>query len=362
MRVATNLATGLLLVLLAVHWQATAQTNARTIIIAHRGASGYRPEHTLPAFELAIDMGADFIEPDIVATKDGQLVVRHENEISGTTDVADHPEFAARRTVKTIDGVSATGWFSEDFTLAELRTLRARERMPKLRQRNTLYNDRYFIPTFAEVLDLARRKGAQRHREVGVYAEIKHPTYFAGIGLPLEKPVVDVLHAYGYKERSSPVFIQCFEAQALKRVRKMTKVSLIQLLDDGAKPYDLVVRHDPRAVADLVKPEGLAAVATYAQGIGPSKDMIIPRDESGRLKVPTTLVDDAHRAGLLVHVWTFRNENSFLPVDYRTGEASDPSYASLYGKAFEEYKRFYETGVDGVFSENPDTALEARDH
>ena len=362
MRFVTHLTTALLLVFLAAQWQAPAQSNARSIVIAHRGASGYRPEHTLPAYELAIDMGADFIEPDLVVTKDGQLVVRHENEISGTTDVANHPEFARRRTTKTIDGETVTGWFTEDFTLSELRTLRARERMPSLRQRNTLYNDRYFVPTFEEVLDLARRKGAEHRRQVGIYAEIKHPSYFAGIGLPLEKPVVEVLHAYGFKERSSPAFIQCFEIDVLKQVRKMTKLPLIQLLDETARPYDLVVKHDPRTIADLIRPEGLAAIADYAQGIGPNKDMLIPRDQSGRLKEPTSLVADAHKAGLLVHAWAFRNENSFLPVDYRAGDASDPGYAGLYGKAFEEYQRFYDLGVDGVFSENPDTAIEARDH
>ncbi len=360
MLIAQKVAVVLIIFLLAAHNAALAEPAARAIVIAHRGASGYRPEHTTAAYELAIDMGADFIEPDIGATKDGELVIRHENEISGTTDVANHPEFADRHTTKTIDGASTNGWFTEDFTLAELKTLRARERMPELRQHNTLYNGRYTVLTLQEVIDIAKRKSAELHREIGVYPEIKHPTYFASIGLSLEKPLVDVLHRNGYRERSAPVFIQCFEVSALKRLKKITALRLILLLDESARPFDLVAQNDPRSSVDLTTPAGLAEIAGYAHGIGPSKNMLIPRDTTGKLQEPTSLVSDAHKAGLLVHPWTFRNENFFLPLDFRSGDANDPASAGQYGNAFAEYKLFYDLGVDGVFSENPDTALEAR--
>ena len=334
----------------------TATAAGKALVIAHRGASGYRPEHTLAAYELAIDMGADFIEPDLCPTKDGVLVARHENEISGTTDVADHPEFANRKAKKTIDGVSVEGWFTEDFTLAELKTLHARERMPKFRQRNTIYNGHYSIPTFQEIIDLAKRKGAEQHRQIGIYPEAKHPSYFAGIGLANEKPLLETLNRNGYKDSSAPIFIQCFETGTLKRLHKLTKIRLIQLIEDDGKPYDWVLEKDPRSCADMATPAGLKEIASYAQGIGPSKNLIVPRDIAGKLLKPTTLVADAHKAGLQVHPWTFRNENTFLPADYRNGTEAE------YGNAFAEYKLFYELGVDGVFSENPDTALEARDH
>jgi len=285
----------------------------RPVIIAHRGASGYRPEHTLAAYELAIEQGADFIEPDLVATKDGALLARHENNIEETTDVADHPEFASRRVVKNIDGQQVTGWFTEDFTLAELRTLRARERLPRLRPQNTRYDGRFEIATFTEILDLARR-----HR-VGVYPETKHPSYFASIGLSLEEPLLAALRGFPF-----PVFIQSFESENLRKLNEMTEHPLVQLLNLDSS-FDL---HE---------------VATYARGIGPHKDLIIPRDASRRLTTVTSLVPDAHALALLVHPWTFRNEDEFLPAD-------------CVGNPAAEYKRFLATGIDGLFTDYPDTA------
>src|SRR5919109_4396838 len=282
---------------------------AEPIVIGHRGASGYRPEHTLAAYRLAAEMGADYIEPDLVATKDGVLVARHENEIGGTTDVANHPEFAGRRTTKTIDGVEVTGWFTEDFTLAELRTLRARERLPDLRPDNTAFDGLYQVPTFQEVIDLAKRAG------VGIYPETKHPTYFDSIGLSLEEPLVATLNANGYRGRNAPVFIQSFEVANLKELNRRTRVPLVQLIDETGAPYDFVAAGDPRTYKDLITPAGLAEIATYADGIGPSKNLIVPRDAAGNLQEPTTLIRDAHRAGLKVHPWTFRRENDFLPAD-----------------------------------------------
>lgn len=332
--------------------------SGKPIVIAHRGASGYRPEHTLDAYELAIEMGTDYIEPDLCPTKDGALVARHENEISGTTDVASHKEFASRFTKKEIDGEAVEGWFTEDFTLAELKTLKACERMPKLRQHNTIYNGRYTIPTFQEIIELVKKKSAEKHKEIGIYPELKHPSYFSKLGLSTEKPLLDALQAAGYTEKKSPVIIQCFEPSTLKRLHNATKLNLVQLIQDDGKPYDLVLAKDPRSCLDMVKPAELAEIAKYAQGIGPSKHLIVPRDKEGKLMKPTTLVADAHKLGLMVHPWTFRNENSFLPLDYRSKTSPEPMN---YGDIFAEYKLFYELGIDGLFSENPDTAIEARD-
>ena len=328
----------------------------KTIIIAHRGASGYRPEHTLAAYNLAVDMGADFVEPDLCLTKDSELVARHENNIAGTTDVADHPEFASRHTRKVIDGETVDGWFTEDFTLAELKTLHACERMPKIRQRNTVYNGRYTIPTFQEIIDLVKKKSKEQNRVIGIYPESKHPSYFAGLGLDSAGAIVRTLERNGYKNSTDPIFIQCFEPGTLRSIRKVTKLPLIQLIDDEGKPYDWVMQKDKRTFADMCTPAGLKEIATYAQGIGPSKHLITPWDKTGKLLSPTTLVTDAHKAGLQVHPWTFRNENSFLPQDFRTSGTE-----AEYGNAFAEYKLFYGLGVDAVFSESPDTAIEVRD-
>jgi glycerophosphoryl diester phosphodiesterase len=325
------------------------------LVIGHRGASGYRPEHTLAAYELAARLGADYIEPDLVPTKDGVLVARHENEISGTTDVAARPEFAARKTTKTVDGVPLTGWFTEDFTLAELKTLRAVERIPALRPRNTLYNGRYQVPTLREVIDLARRLSAELYREIGIYPETKHPTYFRSIGLPLEPALVQTLTSNGLNRPDARVFVQSFEVGNLRTLRSQLWVPLVQLISGSGAPYDFVVAGDPRTYDDLITPAGLREIASYADGIGPDKNRIVPRDADGFLRPPTSLVGDAHAAGLVVHPYTFRNENTFLPANYRVG--ADPA---AYGNAFAEYELFFGLGVDGLFSDNPDTAVEAR--
>jgi glycerophosphoryl diester phosphodiesterase len=336
----------------------TPTANERSpLVIGHRGASGYRPEHTLASYELAARMGADYIEPDLVSTKDGVLVARHENEISGTTDVASHPEFADRQRNKTIDGVSITGWFTEDFTLAELQTLRAKERLPAVRQENTIYDGRFEIPTFQEVIDLAGRLAHELGRPIGIYPETKHPSYFRTIGLPLEPPLIEALQRNGLDRPTSHVFVQSFEVGNLKALNEELHVPLVQLYSGKTtKPYDFVVSGDTRTYGDMATPAGLSEVASYADGVGPSKDYIVPRDPTtGASLTPTSFVSDAHAAGLVVHPYTFRNENAFLPAEPRFG--SDPN---AYGNAIAEDQQFFNLGVDGIFTDNPDTAVEAR--
>jgi len=330
----------------------TPQMPARPIVIAHRGASGERPEHTLEAYRLAIAEGADFIEPDLVMTKDGQLVARHENEISGTTNVAAHPEFAARRTTKTIDGVAVTGWFTEDFTLAELETLRARERLPQLRAASAAsYDGKFKIPTLDEILKLVAEETKRTGHRIGIYPEIKHSTYFARQRLAMEWPLVAALARAGYRSATDPVFIQSFEVGNLRALHGMTKLRLVQLLGSDGGPAD----RPGTSYAAMVTPAGLKAIAAYAQGIGPEKAMIVPRDAEGRSLLPTTLVTDAHVAGLLVHPWTFRSENYFLPAELRRGARPQD-----HGNASTEYRQFYALGVDGLFSEFPSEAVAAR--
>ena len=351
------------------------------LVIGHRGASGYRPDHTLESYKLAIDMGADFIEPDLVATKDGVLVARHEPNITGTTDVATRPEFASRKTTKNVDGVNEEGWFVSDFTLAELKTLRA---VQPLSDRDQSFNGKFQIPTFEEVLDLAKAEGTKAGRTVGVYPETKHPTYHAKLGLPLEDRLLVVLAKYGYTTKASPVIVQSFEVSNLKYLRTKTQVRLVQLVDandvnaDGSmdltapydKPYDFAVAGDSRTFASLLTPAGLKEIKTYADGIGPWKPYLIPSkqvdankdgkpddlngdgkiDERDRVMMPaTSVVKDAHAAGLFVHAYTFRNEAKRLASDFK----GDP-------KA--EYKLFFNLGVDGVFSDFTDTAKAARDN
>ncbi|HEX5619950.1 MAG TPA: glycerophosphodiester phosphodiesterase [Solirubrobacteraceae bacterium] len=329
---------------------------AKPLVIGHRGAAGYRPEHTLAGYELAARMGADYVEPDLVSTKDGVLVARHENDITATTDVAQHPEFAGRRTTKTVDGVNITGWFTEDFTLAELKTLRAIERIPDIRQRNTIYNGRFQVPTFQEVIDLTKRLSKELDRPIGIYPETKHPTYFRSIGLPLEPGLVRTLNRNHLNDKNAKVFVQSFEVGNLKALDRELKVPLVQLYAaKTAKPYDFVVSGDPRTYGDLATPQGLKDVARYADGVGPSKDYIVPRDASGRSLPPTTFVTDAHKAGLLVHPYTFRNENTFLPAELRS--SANPAD---YGNAIAEDEQFFKLGVDGLFTDNTDTAVEAR--
>lgn len=326
------------------------------LVFGHRGASGYRPEHTLASYELAIALGADYIEPDLVSTRDGVLVARHENEISGTTDVSSHPEFASRQTTKTIDGVSLTGWFTEDFTLAELKTLRAIERIPSVRQENTLYNGYFEVPTFQEVIDLAKRM-SRGSRTIGIYPETKHPTYFQSIGLSLEEPLADTLQRNGLNSQNAAVFVQSFEVANLQKLSRLTRTRLIQVFGGRtAKPWDFVVSGDPRTYGDIATPAGLTQIAAYAYGVGPSKDYIIPRTAAGvSILPPTPFVANAHAAGLKVHPYTFRNENQFLPAELRVG--ADPN---AYGRAIDEYLLFYNAGVDGLFSDNSDTAVLAR--
>ncbi|ACI97738.1 glycerophosphodiester phosphodiesterase [Rhodospirillum centenum] len=337
-----------------------AETAARPVlVIAHRGASGERPEHTLMAYERAIDQGADFIEPDLVATRDGVLVARHENEISGTTDVADRPEFAGRRTTKRIDGAEVSGWFTEDFTLAELKTLRARERLPQLRPGNTAFDGQETVPTLAEVIALVRRKEAETGRRIGLYPETKHPGHFRALGLALEPRLVEALHAAGYRGRTAPVFIQSFEVGNLKELRGMTDLPLVQLVAADGAPADLAAAGDSRSYADLLTETGLTEIARYADGIGAEKVLVIPRDAEARSLPATDLVRRAHAAGLAVHVWTLRSENYFLPAELRRGDSSDPRFPALKGDAGAEAAAFAAAGVDGVFADFPADALAA---
>ncbi|WCD85474.1 Glycerophosphodiester phosphodiesterase, periplasmic [Streptomyces xanthophaeus] len=322
-------------------------------VIGHRGASGYRPEHTLGSYRLALDLGADVVEQDLVPTRDGHLVCRHENEIGGTTDVADHPRFASRRTTKSVDGVAVTGWFTEDFTLAELKTLRAKERIPAVRQRNTLYDGRWEVPTFEEVLRWAEEEGRRRGKRVWLHAETKHPTYFRSLGLGLEEPLARLLRRYGRDGRNGAVFLQSFEPSSIQRLARLVSAPRVVLLSAAnTRPWDFEQAKDPRTVADLVTPAGLKWIAGFAQGIGPTMDLVIPRDAEGRLGTPTTLVKDAHARGLLLHPYTARNENSFLPAEYRKG--TDPA---AYGDAFAALRTYFEQGIDGIFTDNPDTGL-----
>jgi glycerophosphoryl diester phosphodiesterase len=319
-------------------------------VIGHRGASGSRPEHTLAAYRLAIKQCADYVEPDLVSTRDHVLVARHENDITGTTDVTDHPEFADRQTTKVIDGTPITGWFTEDFTLAELKTLRAKERIPDVRPGNAEYDGRFEVPTLQEILDLARRSQTCKGRPVGVYPETKHPSYFDSIGLSLEEPLVHGLHTNGYRGKRAAAYIQSFEVASLQQLRKMTRLPLVQLINCSGQPWDFTVAGDPRTYADLVTPAGLDFVRTYAGGIGACKDVVIPRDGVGNLTTPTPVVADAHARRLVVHAWTFRLENQFLPTDLRSG--ADPNAP---GDLTSEIRAFLDAGIDGFFTDNPDT-------
>jgi glycerophosphoryl diester phosphodiesterase len=353
---------------------------SRPLVIGHRGLAGYMPDHTLEGYARAIALGADFIEPDVVATKDGELVARHEPNITATTDVSKRPEFASRKRTRNVDGVNETGWFTTDFTLAELKTLRAIQPLP---ERSTEYNGKFSIPTLKEVLELARTEGAKAGRSVGVYIETKHPTYHERAGLKLEDRILAMLASYGYTEKTSPVILQSFEVSNLKYLRQKTRVRLVQLLDgDGVsldgkvtlappfdKPYDVAVAGGASTFASMLTPAGLAEIKTYADGIGPWKAYIVASkgvdangdgkpddvngdgvvDERDRTLTPATnVVRDAHAVGLLVHPFTFRSEPRRLTSDFK-------------GDPVAEYQLFYKLGVDGVFSDFTDTAVKARD-
>ncbi|WP_165367927.1 glycerophosphodiester phosphodiesterase family protein [Phytoactinopolyspora endophytica] len=322
-------------------------------MIAHRGASGYRPEHTLEAYRLAIDLGADYIEPDLVITADGVLVARHEADLSTSTDVSQRPEFAGRRRTKPLDGKDVTGWFVEDFTVDEIKTLWARERLVDIRQQSSMYDDRYRVPTFAEITGLAAEATRRLGRTIGVYPELKHPTHFAGYGLWHDTALLQDIARAGLD--SGQVYIQCFEPSALHRVSTRTTAPLVQLVDVNGRPYDWEHHGHGRRFADMLTPTGLVEISRYAAAVGVHKSLVLPRDPDGRLAQPNGLVSHAHDAGLVVHAWTFRNENAFLPADHRRG-----TQAAIFGDAFAEYAAYFKAGVDGVFTDHPDTAVTAR--
>ncbi len=360
-------------------------SGAPPLVIAHRGASGYRPEHTLEAYRLAIEMGADFIEPDLVSTRDGQLVARHEPNITATTDVAARPEFADRRRVRLIDGIEETGWFAADFTLAELRTLRAVQPRPG---RSREFDGHFGIPTLNEIIDLARTEGARRGRAVGIYPETKHPTWHCEQGLPLEPALLRSLREAGWTQRSAPVFIQSFESGNLQWLRSRTSVRLVQLLDSTGQTdagnvlparawqpqAHCTLYSKGRLPQDFSTAESFREISRYADAVGPWKRMLIPSrlnrvgaaagNESGAdgaarpaidpaaepnrsTLPPTDFVKLAHAAGLAVHPWTFRNEPQYLASNY----ARDPK---------REYAAFFALGIDALFSDFPDTAVAAR--
>jgi len=320
------------------------------LVIAHRGASGERPEHTRAAYELAVEQGADVIEPDLVMSKDGVFVDRHENEIGGTTDVAARPEFADRRTTKTIDGVEATGWFTEDFTLAELRTLRARERLPELRPGNVAFDGQDPILTFEEVVAIAREASARTGRVIAVAPELKHPTWFASVGLPMEDAFVAELERLGLTRAEAPILIQCFEVGPLERLSKRIDAPLVQLVDAEAGPADM----PGRTYAEMVTPEGLAAMATYADWVAPAATLILPRDAEGRSTGVSPLIANAHAAGLKVVVWTLRAENVFLPLERRSSAVE-----AEHGDMAAYIVDMRDAGVDAVFSDFPGLAVQA---
>lgn len=322
-------------------------------VVGHRGASGYRPEHTLAAYELAARMGADFIEPDLVITKDGHLVCRHEPEIGGTTDVDQHPEFASRKTTKSLDGKDTTGWFVEDFTLTELQTLRAVERVPEERQENTIYDGLWEVPTFEQALKLRAKLSKELRREIGIYPETKHPTYFREMGKPLEEKLVPLLRRYGLNRRNAPVRVQSFELKNLLMLRdKMhVKSPLVFLTSAKGGPFG-----DDRTYEELLKPSGMATYADTIDGLGPDWAQVIAKKADGSLGSPTDLVKDAHALGLEVCPYTVRAENTFLPTDYQIGD--DPSD---YGRVLDLFNQLYATGIDGIFSDNPDIAIVARE-
>ena len=354
--------------------------NEQPLVVAHRGASGYLPEETLEAYAKAIDLGADVVEPDLISTKDGVLIARHDPNLDFSTDVAKRPEFASRKKTVQVDGETQTGWFASDFTLAEVKTLGA---ISTDAERPQQFNGLYKVVTFQELIDLVKLRSTQLGRTIAVYPETKNPTYHRSLGLPLEDKLIALIKAAGWNSKTSPVFVQSFEPGSLKEMRgKGLNTRMVQLIDADDydlktgkltyaapydRPYDWTLSGDTRLFSAMVTPAGLAEIKTYADGIGPWKPYIVSikgtldaagnlRDLNGDGKAnyndassqpPTTLIDDAHKAGLFVHAYTFRNEQRRLAFDYN----KDP-------KA--EYLQFYRLGVDGVFSDFTDTAVEAR--
>lgn len=320
----------------------------------------------MAAYQKAIDDGADFIEPDLVITKDGVLVARHENAIAilnadgslkeATTNVADKPEFAGRKTTKVVDGQAITGWFVEDFTLAELKTLRARERIPAIRPANAQYNDQFEVPTLQEVIELAQAQTAQTGRTIGIYPETKHPSYFQSLGLPLEPPLLATLQKNGWDSAAAPVLIQSFEVSNLRALKQQTGVRLMQLVASKGQPYDFVLQGKKEGFADLLTEAGLRDMASYAWGVAPSKSMVLPVEKNGEIGAVQPLVAQAHAAGLKVHVWTLRPENNFLPGAYRLPPSADKTQR---GRAVDEALQFVQSGVDGIFNDDPAVTLQA---
>ncbi|WP_395841354.1 glycerophosphodiester phosphodiesterase [Archangium violaceum] len=328
----------------------------KALVVGHRGASALRPEHTLEAYRKAVEDGADIIEPDLVSTKDGVLVARHENEISGTTNVSTVARFADRKTTKTIDGVELTGWFTEDFTLDELKELRARERIPQFRPANTQYDDKFEVPTLAEVIALAKKLSAETGRTIHLYPETKHPTYFQSIGLAMEDRLIAELKKDAFTASTATVYIQSFEVANLKELRAKLGTSqpnwkLVQLMEEGNRqPYDFVKAGDPRTYSDLMTEAGMKEIATYANGVGPYKLSIINVDSAGNFQEPSTLVRNAHAANLVVFPYTFRPENNFLPAPLKAeGAASTRSEEG----AIKEIHAYLKAGIDGFFTDDP---------
>ena len=309
------------------------------LIIAHRGASGDRPEHTLAAYELAIDQGADFVEPDLVVTKDLVLVSRHENELSGTTDVANREEFEHLKREKTIDGTRVAGWFAEDFTLEELRMLRAKERVPASRPANTRFNGLYQVPTFEEIVKLVRAKEAETGRKIGLYPELKHPNFMLEVeGIDMVDLMLRALRDLGI-EAQDPIFIQCFEVGTLRRLNQRSDYKLVQLIAPEGGPVD---EPDMR-YAEMITPSGLEELAAYADGIGPWLGLVI----DPQTLAATSLVADAKAQGLQIHPWTLRKENGFLPESLQSegGPAADGQWNVLWKAAIA-------SGADGFFTDN----------
>jgi len=331
----------------------------RPIVIAHRGASGYLPEHTLAAYAVAMLQGADFIEPDLVMTQDGHLIARHDNVLNLTTDVAQRQEFATRRTDKIVDGVATNGWFSEDFTLAEIKQLRAVERIPDVRPANTRLNGQFQVPTLQEIIDLVNANERALDRKIGIYLETKHPTYFQRLGLALEGKLVKILHASGYATKRDRVFIQSFEISNLKKLRSRTHIPLIQLLETSGGPADVVAAGGTLTYDDMATAEGLREIASYADGVGPEKyHFIVSRRPDGSLDAANTsdFVGNAHACGLQVHPYTFRAENRFLPANLR----ADADLNAI-GNLEDEIEIFLAAGIDGFFTDQTDIGVRARD-